>query len=108
MKTAKPRKAIPNQATSANKSHIGKREVERAHVTVDSGMGRFYEWFVKSDPRYRAREFVTLARLGFSEMERREAEPKAYAPESILSATSSSAVSDGPADRAARASRLNP
>lgn len=45
------------------------RGPEKAHVTVDPGMGAFYEWFVSTDRRYRARELVILARLGFKHMQ---------------------------------------
>jgi len=45
------------------------RGPEKAHVTVDPGMGPFYDWFVTADRRYRARELINLARLGFKYME---------------------------------------
>lgn len=54
-----------------SRATVAKRETERAHVTVDSGMGSFYQWFATYDRRYRARELVKLARLGFEGLEQR-------------------------------------
>ncbi|MBE7940131.1 MULTISPECIES: hypothetical protein [Ramlibacter] len=53
---------------------------EKAHVTIDPGMGSFYEWFMTCDRRYRARELVHLARWAHEERSRRAAEPSEARP----------------------------
>ncbi|MBE7940116.1 MULTISPECIES: hypothetical protein [Ramlibacter] len=58
-----------------SRATVAKRDAERAHVTVDSGMGLFYKWFSSSDRRYRARELVYLARVGFDFLQQKGKEP---------------------------------
>lgn len=48
---------------------------EKAHVTIDPGMGKLYTWFCAFDRRYRARELVILAREGLEARERQAAQP---------------------------------